>query len=798
MTFHTKPFKKLNWLPLIVFFAFIVTANARVIIDFDDDWRFCKGESPTAMMPDSDDSNWRRVNLPHDWSIEGPFSPDYGSGNGYAPGGIGWYRKHFQVDSDAKDKTVAVEFDGIYDNSEVWINGQFVGGRPYGFSSFRLDLTPFIHFGSSNNLIAVRADHSRYADSRFYTGSGIYRNVRLVVEDKLRIAHWGIAVTTPRVSDADASIRIETMVENRSGDPKKILLMSKILAPDGETVAGKTVSAMVKGNSSKMIPEQVRISNPALWSPDSPSLYVLQSAVKTGDSLCDATETSFGIRDFKFDPDKGFILNGRRTIIKGVCLHHDGGPLGAAVPPQVWERRLKELKRIGVNAIRTSHNLPDPALLDLCDRLGFLVMDEAFDEFTPPKNKWVSGRNIGVPSHFGYGEFFSQWSVKDIQDMVRRDRDHPSIILWSIGNEVDFANDPFSDPVLGDDYQPQNPPATDLIKCAAPLVAAVKDLDKTRPITAALANVKMSDAVHLPELLDVVGYNYQEDRYATDHRAYPRRVIYGSENKHFYPAWLAVQTNQFIAGQFLWTGVDYLGEAGEWPNRASGAGLLDLCGFKKPLGWFRQSLWSDKPTVYFCANSGYGIRYATESWNWPSNSIVTLLCFANCPEVTLTLNDKIIGSKRQTDATNGILSWDIPFQPGTLRAIGKDNAGRTLCSYSLQTAASPFQVQLLPDVHEIRANGKDVCQVEFRVVDRNGVRVPDATNEIKFELSGPAHFLGIGNGDLSDLENPQTNRHRVYQGHGLAILQADTTPGTITITATGRGLVPCSVTLRGI
>jgi beta-galactosidase len=771
-------------------------ANARDTIDFDADWRFYKGESAAAMMPAFDDSNWRPINLPHDWSIEGPFGPDNGSGNGYAPGGIGWYRKHFPMDAGAEGETVAVEFDGVYDNSEIWVNGQFVGGRPYGFSSFRLDVTPFIHFGSSDNVIAVRVDHSRSADSRYYTGSGIYRNVRLVIENKLRIAHWGIAVTTPGVSSADATVRIETTVENCSAGPKKFLLMSKILAPDGETVASQTTPALVKGDSNTVPGQQLRILKPKLWSPDSPSLYTLQSTIRTDDLVADETETPFGIRNFRFDANKGLILNGKRIIIKGVCLHHDAGSLGAAVPPAVWERRLRELKAIGVNAIRTSHNPPDPALLDLCDRLGFLVMDEAFDEFTPSKNKWVSGRNVGVPSHFGYGEFFAQWSVTDIQDMVRRDRNHPGIILWSIGNEIDFANDPFSDPILGDEYRPQNPPATDLIKCAAPLVAAVKSFDRTRPVTAALATVKMSDAVHLPELLDVVGYNYQEDRYATDHRAYPRRVIYGSENKHSYSAWLAVQTNQFIAGQFLWTGVDYLGEAGPWPNRANGPGLLDLCGFKKPVGWFRQSLWSDKPMVYLCATSGYGYRYAAESWNWPTNSIVKVLCFGNCARVTLTLNDQIVGTKQSANATNGMLTWEIPFQPGTLKAIGQDHAGRNLCNFSLQTAADPFQIELSPDTDEIRANGKDISQIEFRVVDRNGVRVPDATNEITFAISGPAHFLGIGNGDLNDPENPQSNLHRAFDGRGLAILQANTTPGNIMITAAATGLAPGSVTLR--
>jgi beta-galactosidase len=468
------------------------------------------------------------------------------------------------------------------------------------------------------------------------------------------------------------------------------------------------------------------------------------------------------------------------------------------VPDKVLERRLRTLKEIGVNAIRTSHNPPDPALLDICDRLGFLVMDEAFDEFTPGKNKWVTGRNDGVASHFGYNEIFAQWSVMDIQDLVRRDRNHPSIIMWSIGNEVDYANDPFTDPVLGDDYHPDHPSAGQLVTCAKPLIAAVKALDRTRPVTAALATVSMSDAVGLAQLLDVDGYNYQEARYADDHLKYPQRIMYGSENSQQYSAWRAVQTNDFIAGQFLWTGADYLGEANQWPNRASGAGLLDLCGFKKPLAWFRQSLWSDKPMVYLCASSGFGGRRGfggVESWNWPSNSTVTVLCFANCPEVTLTLNGKVISTQDISDAVRGILHWEIPYVPGTLQAIGQAD-GHEVCRYTLQTAGEPARIKLLPDDTTLHADCKDICHLEFQVVDEQGVRVPDAAPEVTIEMTGPAKILGIGNGDVNSVENCKTNTHAAYLGRGLAILQTTTAPGDITVKATTPGLQPASVTLQ--
>jgi beta-galactosidase len=772
-------------------------ADARVTEDFDAGWLFSRGDFAAAMMPAFDDGGWRPLNLPHDWSSEGPFGAEYGSGNGYAPGGVGWYRKHFRLDANQKGRSVAVEFDGVYDWSEVWINGQFVGGRPYGFSSFQLDLTPFVKFGSDENIVAVRVDHSRFADSRYYTGSGIYRNVRLVITDKLRIAHWGVSVTTPKIKSGSAIVRVETAVENNSASGENFSLQSDVVAPDGKVVASVTTSKTAATNASRILVQEVKIPQPQLWSPESPSLYTLRSQIKTGAVVVDETLTPFGIRTATFDPDKGFFLNGKSLKLKGVCIHHDAGSLGAAVPEKVLERRLRSLKEIGVNAIRTSHNPPDPELLNLCDRLGFLVMDEAFDEFTPSKNKWVTGRNNGVPSRFGYGEMFAQWSVTDISDMVRRDRNHPSIILWSIGNEIDFANDPFSDPALGENYHPENPPAENLVACAKPLIAAVKSLDRTRPVTAALATVAMSDAVGLAQLLDADGYNYQESRYADDHKKFPKRIIYGSENSHQYAAWLAVQTNNFISGQFLWTGIDYLGEANAWPNRANGAGLLDLCGFKKPLGWFRQSLWSDQPMVYLCVSGGGGRRgfAGVENWNWPSNSTVTVLCFANCPEVTLALNGRIIGVKKLSEAVNGVLRWQIPFEPGTLKAVGRAN-GREVCDCVLKTAGAASRIELLPDATQLRADGKDVCHVEFRIVDENGVRVPNADAEVKFDLAGPAKIIGIGNGDLNSTEDCKTNTHRAFQGHGLAILQTTATAGGITLKATSPGLESASATLQ--
>jgi beta-galactosidase len=513
-------------------------------------------------------------------------------------------------------------------------------------------------------------------------------------------------------------------------------------------------------------------------------------------TVTDETSTAFGIRTIQFDPDQGFALNGVRMKLRGVCLHHDAGPLGAAVPAPVLERRLRALQALGVNAIRTSHNPPAPELLDLCDRLGLLVMDEAFDEFTPTKKKWVEGWNVGQPGRFGYGEVFAEWGVRDAQDLVRRDRNHPSVILWSIGNEVDYPNDPFSHPVLGERYQPANPRAENLVTCAAPLVAAVHALDRTRPVTAALASILMSNAVGLPEELDAVGYNYQEADYAADHAKYPRRVIYGSENSHSYAAWAAVRGHAYVGGQFLWTGIDYLGEAGVWPNRANGAGLLDLCGFKKPAAWFRQSLWSDQPMVYLCVPTGTANRraIAAEHWNWPAGSTVTVACYTNCAEVELTLNGRQLGTQPRTAAVDGVLNWQVPYEPGVLKAVGRVD-GREMCSFALETAGAANRLALRPDTRQLRADGRDICQLEFQIVDAHGVRVPDAAPEVTFAISGPAVILGIGNGDLDNTESCRGPTHQAFQGRGLAILQATDDAGDITVRATAPGLEPAVLVL---
>jgi beta-galactosidase len=788
----------------------------RLLLPADADWRFARGDFATAAMPAFDDTKWTRVDLPHDWSADGPFSADLGSGNGYAPGGIAWYRKHLKLTADLANKIAALEFDGVYDDSEVWVNGHFVGGRPYGYSSFEVTLSPHLKFDGTDNVVAVRVDHSRFADSRWYTGSGIYRHVRLRFSGPLRVAHWGTSVTTPVVAGTSATVKIDTTInafdDGASGTP--FLLESEIVLRGN--VVGRVTTPGNVDRGRQTVTQNIDVARPELWFTDSPTLYTVRQRVigltpAAGNSrmftredppITDIVETTFGIRTIRFDGDRGFFLNDQPMKLKGVCVHQDAGSVGVAVPEAVWERRLRALKDLGVNAIRTSHNPPAPEFLDLCDRLGLLVKDEAFDEFTPTKNKWVSGWNAGVPSRFGYGEVFAEWSVRDAEDMVKRDRNHPSIVMWSIGNEVDYPNDPFSHPVLERSYRPTNPPAENLVTLARPLIAAVKTLDPTRPVTMALASVLMSDAVGLGTKLDIVGYNYQESRYAADHAKYPPRVIFGSENSHSYDNWAIVRDNPYVAGQFLWTGIDYLGEARTFPNRANGAGLLDLAGFKKPAAWFRQSLWSDKPMVYLAAapalsnEGGAPARPVApaEHWNWQAGSTMTVSAYTNTAEVDLTLNGQSLGTKRLADARAGVLSWTVPYDPGVLKAVATTN-GRPVADFTLRTAGAATRIALTRDSSAVlAADSRQTAQIEFRIVDDAGVRVPNADALVTFQIDGPAKILGIGNGDLNNIEVTK-DAHRTYQGRGLLILRITDSAATVTVKASSPGLETAVMTL---
>ncbi len=442
--------------------------HVRETIKFDFNWRFHLGDEHGANNPSYDDAGWRQLNVPHDWSIEGKFSQKWASSTGYLPGGIGWYRKTFTMPESDKNKQVEIQFDGVYDNSEVWINGHYLGKRPYGFISFDYNLSPYLHFGEQKNVIAVRVNHSHFADSRWYTGSGIDRHVWLYVTGPIHVSHWGTYITTPVITKNSATVRVITKIKNGTNRKKPITLKSIVIDSTGKVVGSHSSGMDFQSHSAFDFDQTIMVKYPVLWSLDNPAMYSVVSQVYSGPKLVDSDTTAFGFRTIRFDANKGFFLNGKPTLIKGVCLHNDAGAVGSAVPEREWYRRLKLMKEMGANAIRTSHNPPAPEFLRLCDKMGFLVMDEAFDEWAIGKKKWIKGRNVGMElgaaglgtyySQNGYSDFFQKWAKKDLQDMVRRDRNHPSVILWSIGNEIDYPNDPYTDPTRND-YKPWRPSA---------------------------------------------------------------------------------------------------------------------------------------------------------------------------------------------------------------------------------------------------------------------------------------------------------------------------------------------------
>ncbi|MGL4412349.1 MAG: sugar-binding domain-containing protein, partial [Bacteroidales bacterium] len=569
------------------------------------DWMFTLENPINAQSKELNLSDWKAIDLPHDWSIREQLSPNLASSTGYLPGGIGWYRKSIDIPTHKQDQKVYLYFEGVYNRSELFVNGTSIGKRPNGYISFMYDITPYVTFGETTQ-IAMKVDHSQSADSRWYTGSGIYRDAWIVYANPIHIAQWGVYAQPKRVTTKEATLQVEVEVSNNSKSKGKIIVTNELYSSNNKVVAKNSNSLSIESGANSTTISDLKVSNPQLWDIDNPNLYKLKTTITRDGKIIDQTTTNTGFRTYEFDPNRGFALNGKWTKVKGVCIHHDAGVLGSAVPKEVWKRRLINLKRLGVNAIRTSHNPQATALYELCDELGLLVMNEAFDEWEFPKRKWIEGWNRGTPGYQGSYDYFEEWAERDLADMVRRDRNHTSIFAWSIGNEVDYPNDPYSHPVLAGGsntgftqpifggYKSDAPDAMRLGDIAKRLTAVVKEYDTSRPVTAGLAGVAMSNQTEYPNALDIAGYNYTENRYQIDHEKYPNRIIYGSENRHEHEAWKYVRDNEHIFGQFLWTGIDYLGESGAWPSRGFYSGLLDFGGFIKPRGFFRQSLWSSE------------------------------------------------------------------------------------------------------------------------------------------------------------------------------------------------------------
>lgn len=769
---------------------------------FNDGWLFKLTDDSTIVKPAFEDKDWRKLMLPHDWSIEGQLSPSLASCTGYLPGGIGWYRKHFTITDNAARHYIY--FEGVYNRSEVYLNGHLLGKRPNGYVSFLYDLTPYLKQG--DNVLAVRVDHSRYADSRWYTGSGIYRDVWLVSAPETHFAQWGVGWHAASLTDRKAVVAVDMEVQKHQADAEKLEVSATLYDADGKQVAGRRTSVTGAKQGMTKTSLSLKVNNPRRWDLDSPYLYTLKTELFSNGKRIDGSETKVGLRTLNFDHDKGFALNGKWMKVKGVCLHHDAGVLGAVVPEEVWHRRLVNLKEIGVNAIRMSHNPQAPVVYNLCDKLGLLIMDEVSDEWEFPKRKWVEGWNVGEPSFDGTADFFEEWIERDVTDMVRRDRNHPSIFLWSIGNEVDYPNDPYSHPILDGStisqpmfggYKKDAPDAMRIGMIAKRLANCVRAVDTSRPTTGAWAGVVMSNQTAYADAIDVVGYNYTEDRYDEDHATYPKRVIYGSETRSDIDAWYAVKNKEFIFGQFIWTGTDYLGESGRWPSRGLYTGLLDFGSFPKPRGYFRASLWSEKPTTYIGTypQHNYLSVDAWDTWNYEPGQEVRVVCYTNAPQARLLLDGKEVGDMKPYDEKTGIIHWDIPYQAGELRAEGCDKDGNVLSSYAIKTSGRPYALRVSADRTAL-SKDRATAHLTVEVVDENGTVVKLGDNEITCTVEGPARLLGLEGSNNSDMSDYTDNRHRAYHGRLLAYIQTTGTEGAIRVKFTSPLLKGAEITLN--
>lgn len=768
-------------------------------------WRFHLGDTDGQGFNVRDTHDWQSVSLPHDWSVKYPLSRSLASATGYLPGGIGWYRRQLTIPIADEGKRIFLYFEGVYNRSEVYINGKSIGKRPNGYVSFSYDITPYVKFGNENT-IAVRVDHSQSADSRWYTGSGIYRDVWLVKAPPLHIDQWGV-YAYPELKGGNGILHSEITLVNSMASGSAITVQQELIDNQAKVIAKKSQKLNLAANDKTTLKQQLTASSPRLWSLEQPTQYTLRTTVWQQGQQIDQSEVKTGFRTFTFDPNKGFALNNAWMKMKGVCLHHDAGVLGSEVYTEVWKRRLLTLKSLGVNAIRTSHNPQASALYALCDELGILVMDEAFDEWEFPKRKWLQGWNVGTPGFEGAYDFFEEWGERDLSDMVKRDRNHLSIFAWSIGNEVDYPNDPYSHPILDGEkreggftqasyggYKKDAPDAMRLGEIAKRLVAIVKKYDRSRAVTAGLAGVAMSNETAYPGVLDIAGYNYTESRYKLDHQRYPTRVIYGSENRHDLAAWLAVRDNAHIFGQFLWTGIDYLGESGAWPSRGFYSGLLDFAGFIKPRGYYRQSLWSDKPMAYlgtYLLNAGAGVTdvwSALESkqrqrkneapsmdawpiWNYQEGQLIRVVCYTNSSQARLELNGIIVGQQKKYDDKTGMIFWDIPFATGRLEVIGLDSTGREIIRHGIQSSQRPATI-LAKVIGDSQVNTGDIIQIELQIVDEQGTPVVRSEDEVTCTIAGKARLLGMEAGNNTDMGDYTDPKQRVFHGKMIAYIQA--------------------------
>lgn len=809
-------------------------ASAPRSANFDEGWKFNLGDSAAYSQPDFNDSSWRSLNLPHDWAIEGDFSKENpsGTGGGALPGGIGWYRKTFTVPGYKEGEKVYIDFDGAYMNTTVYINGHELGTRPYGYASFSYDITPWLKEG--DNVIAVKVDNSDQPNSRWYSGCGIYRHVWLRKLDAIHVAQWGTYVTTSDITPDSATVNIATTVDNTSAADAEVTLTTRVIDPQGKVAATVTASDNIAAGKSATVNQTARVADPQLWSLDNPALYSVVTDVAVGGKTVDTYQTTTGIRTIEFTADKGFFLNGEQMKINGVCMHHDLGALGAAVNTRAIRRQLEILQEMGVNAYRASHNPPAPEVLALCDSMGILVMDEAFDMWRKRKTER------------DYARFFDEWHERDLTDLVTRDRNHPSIIMWSIGNEVleqwsDAAADTLSleeanlilnfghgaDKLAKDgDEMSVNSMLT------AKLADIVKQLDPTRPVTAGMNEPNPGNHLIKSGALDVIGLNYHDEWYDDAEKNYPGKPLLGSEtvsalmtrgyyknpsdsiiiapkrwdipyedpsfacsaydNEHV--PWGTTHENSLrrmkddrVMGQFIWTGFDYIGEPTPygWPARSSYFGIVDLAGFPKDVYYMYQSEWRPDKTVL----------HLFPHWNWTPGQTVDLLAYYNnADEVELFVNGKSQGVRSKGDGEYHVM-WRVPFEPGTIKAVSR-KAGKTVAEQVINTAGEPAQIRLTPDRATIAADGNDLSFVTVEILDSDGNLCPTAFNEVTFTVEGAGQNEGVDNGNPISLERFKADSRKAMAGKALIIVRNNGKKGDINVKAVSPGLSDATVTLK--
>ncbi len=799
-----------------------VSAGSESVVSFNEGWKFHNDNALEAETTKFKDDKWRELDLPHDWAIEGPFDIKYNARSGGLPyHGTSWYRKTFKMSAEDAGKTINIIFDGAMSDARVWVNGEYVGRRPYGYVGFAFDISSLLKYDGSNNVIAVKLQPKDFS-SRWYPGAGLYRNVWMSVNNPVHVPLWGTYITTPTVSDKLAVVNVESDVVNKGAAAVKAQVEYTITDAAGKKIGSKKKVVDVPSAGKVSTGAWINVENPAKWDIDTPNMYTMTTKVSIGGVLVDTDITQFGIRSIEFNTE-GFFLNGRKLRLNGVCLHHDNGPLGSAQYDRADERKLQIMKDMGVNAIRTSHNPPSPEFLDICDRLGLVVLDEIFDGWKMNKTE------------NDYGLFFDEWSERDVTDVILRDRNHPSVIMWSVGNEI-----------------LEQAKREDGWRDAKRLANIVRKTDPTRPSTIGFNNYPGPYDSNMAQQVDIAGVNYKPLHYGVLREKFPQMILYGSEtssctsSRGVYhlpiekyqthpslqvtsydligPSWAyppdvefdAQEKFPFMIGEFIWTGFDYLGEPtpyggrdnftngywnGHWPSRSSYFGAVDLCGLPKDRFYLYQSNWSKKPMIHLLPH-----------WNWKKGMDIPVYAYTNCEEAELFLNGKSLGKRvkgkdltpikikflRNPDSifmSKYRLSWDVPFQAGELKVVGYKD-GKAIQEQVIRTAGKPAGIRLEADRSAIKGDGKDLSYVTVSIVDKDGNLCPEADNLVSFKVEGAGKLLAVGNGNAATTESFQAPFRKAFSGKCMAILNSNkSSNGTITLTATGKGLAPATITV---